>query len=148
QVVQEVRARLGLSLLEQRATAEDNVVAVLVELEDLRLDLLTQVRGQVADATQFDERCRQEATEADVDDESALDDLDDRTGDDAVVFLDLLDVAPGALVLGTLLGQDQSAFLILLLENKSLDLVADLDDLIGVNVVLDGKFAGGDDTLG
>src|SRR5690606_9549851 len=110
QVVEEVRARLGLRLLEQRAAAEDDVVAVLVELEDLRLDLLAQVRGQVADAAQLDERCRQEAAETDVDDEAALDDLDDGAGDDAVVFLDLLDVSPGALVLCALLGEDQTAF--------------------------------------
>ncbi len=148
QVVEEVRARLGLRLLEQRAAAQHDVVAVLVQLEDLRLDLLAQVRGQVADTAQLDERCRQEATQADVDDESTLDDLDDRTGDDAVVFLDLLDVAPRTLVLRALLGQDQTAFLVLLLENKSLDLIADLDDLVGVDIVLDGEFAGGDDTLG
>src|SRR5690606_33122587 len=38
QVVEEVRARLGLRLLEQGAARENHVVAVLVELEDLRLD--------------------------------------------------------------------------------------------------------------
>ena len=67
----------------------------------------------------------QEAAEADVDDEAALDDLDDRTGDDAVGLLDLLDVAPRALVLRALLGQDEAAFLVLLLENEGLDGVAD-----------------------
>jgi hypothetical protein len=70
------------------------------------------------------------------------------TGDDAVLFLDLLDLAPGALVLRTLLGQDQATFLVLLLEDEGLDLVADLDDLVGVDVVLDGQLAGGDDALG
>src|SRR6185503_2270162 len=64
------------------------------------------------------------------------------------LLLDLLDRAPGALVLRTLLGQDQSAFLVLLLEDEGLDLVADADDLRGVDVVLDGELARGDDTLG
>ena len=127
---------------------QHDVVAVLVELEDLRLDLLAEVRREVADAAQLDERGREEAAEADVDDQAALDDLDDRTGDDAVVFLDLLDVAPGALVLRALLRQDEAAFLVLLLENEGLDGVADLDDLAGVDVVLDGELARGDDTLG
>ena len=68
--------------------------------------------------------------------------------DDAVVLLDLLDVAPGALVLRALLGQDEAAFLVLLLENEGLDLVADLDDLVGVDVVLDRELARGDDALG
>ena len=125
-----------------------DVVAVLVELEDLGLDLLAEVRREVADAAQLDERRRQEAAEADVDDQAALDDLDDRTGDDAVVILDLLDVTPCALVLGALLGQDEAAFFVLLLENEGFDQVADLDDLGGVDVVLDREFAGGDDTLG
>src|SRR5690606_16046385 len=44
QVVQERRARLGLRLLEKGATRQDHVVAVLVQLEDLRLELLAQVR--------------------------------------------------------------------------------------------------------
>src|SRR5690606_11514840 len=98
-----------------------------VQLEDLRLELLAQVRREVADAAQLDERCREEAAQADVDDEAALDDLDHLTGDHAVLFLDLLDVAPGALVLCTLLGQDEAAFLVLLLEDEGFDLVADVD---------------------
>ena len=68
--------------------------------------------------------------------------------DDAVLLLDLLDGAPGALVLGALLGQDQPAFLVLLLEDQGLDLVADGDDLVGVDVVLDRQLTRGDDALG
>jgi hypothetical protein len=142
QVVEERGARLGLRLLEQARRREHDVVAVLVELEDLGLDLLAEVRREVADAAQLDERRGQEAAQADVDDETTLDDLDHGTGDDTVVLLDLLDVAPGALVLRALLGQDEAAFLVLLLENEGFDLVADLDDLVGVDVVLDGELAG------
>src|SRR3546814_3700937 len=104
--------------------------------------------SDVCSSDLLDERCREEATESDVDDEATLDDLDHRTGDDAVIFLDLLHVAPRALVLRTLLGQDEATFLVLLLENQRLDVVADVDDLVGVDVVLDGKLARGDDTLG
>jgi hypothetical protein len=53
-----------------------------------------------------------------------------------------------SIVLCALLGEDQSAFLVLLLENQGLDLIADGDDLIGVDVVLDGELTGGDDTFG
>src|SRR5690606_17335683 len=112
------------------------------------LDLLAEVRRQVADPAQLDERCGQEAAQADVDDETALDDLDDLTGDDAVVFLDLLHVAPRALVLRTLLRQDEPALLVLLLENESFDLITDDDDLVRVDIVLDGQFSGGDDAFG
>ena len=145
---QEVLADLGLGLLEPRTAREHDVVAVLVQLDDLRLELLADVRLQVADAAHLDQRGGEEAAEADVEDEATLDDLDDGAVDDAVLFLDLLDRAPGALVLGALLGQDQAAFLVLLLEDQGLDLVADLDDLVGVDVVLDRQLAGGDDALG
>ena len=109
---------------------------------------LADVRLQVAHTAQLDERGGQEAAQADVDDEAALDDLDDRALDDAVVFLDLLDRAPGPLVLGPLLGQDQAAFLVLLLEDERLDLVAERDDLVRVDVVADRQLAGGDDAFG
>ena len=148
ELLEERRAHLGLRLLEPGTARQDHVVAVLVELDDLGLDLLADVGLEVADAAHLDERGGQEAAEADVEDEATLDDLDDGAGDDAVLFLDLLDRAPGALVLRTLLGQDQAAFLVLLLEDEGLDLVADLDDLAGVDVVLDGQLARGDDALG
>src|SRR5690606_37007650 len=141
-------AALALRLLEQGAARQHDVVAVLVELEDLGLDLLAQVRGQVANAAELDERSRKEATKTDVDDEAALDDLDDRTGDDSVFVLDLLDVAPCTLVLSALLRQDEAAFFVFLLQDEGLDGVADLDDLARVDVVLDGELAGGDYTLG
>src|SRR5690606_17989806 len=90
----------------------------------------------------------EEAPQADVEDEAALDDLDDGAGHDAVLVLDLLDGAPGALVLCALLRQEQTPFLVLLLENQSLDLVTDGDDLFGVDVVLDRQLAGKDHALG
>ena len=148
QLGEEALTDLALGLLEPRTAGQDHVVAVLVELDDLRLELLADVRLEVAHAAHLDQRRGQEAAEADVEDEATLDDLDDGAGDDAVLFLDLLDRAPGALVLGALLGQDQPAFLVLLLEDQGLDLVADLDDLGGVDVVLDGELAAGDDTFG
>lgn len=117
-------------------------------LDDLGLDLLADVRLEVADPAHLDERGRQEATQADVQDESTLDDLDDGTGDDAVLFLDLLDRAPGLLVLGALLREDQAAFLVLLLENQGLDVIADVDDLVRVDVVLDRQLARRDDAFG
>ncbi len=57
-------------------------------------------------------------------------------------------VPPSALVLSPLLGQDQAAFLVLLGENEGFDLITHGNDLIGVDVVLDGKFARRNDTFG
>ncbi len=139
QLGQEAVTDLGLGLLEPRAAREHDVVAVLVQLDDLRLELLADVRLEVAHAAHLDQRGGQEAAQPDVEDQAALDHLDDRAGDDAVLLLDLLDRAPGAFVLCALLGQDQPALLVLLLEDQGLDLVADLDDLVGVDVVLDAR---------
>jgi len=69
--------------------------------------------------------------------------MTDRTPSRVVLLL--FDGRPGPLVLGALLGQDQPAFLVLLLEDKGLDVVAERHDLRRVDVVADGELAGGDD---
>src|SRR5690606_25670527 len=148
QGVEEGLADLRLGLLQPGATGQDHVVAVLVQLDDLGLELAAHVGLQVADAAHLDQGGREEAAQADVEDETALDDLDDGAGDDAVLFLDLLDRAPGALVLGALLGQDETPFLVLLLEDQGFDVVADGHDLARVDVVLDRQFPGGDHPFG
>ena len=147
QVVEEAVTGLLLGLLQIGPTRQHDVVAVLVEFDDLRLHGGADVRLQVAHSAQFDERCGQEATQADVDDQAALDDLDDRTLDDLVGFLLGLDVAPRTLVLRTLLGQDETAFLVFLREHERLDRVAQADDLGRVDVVADAQLAARDHTL-
>ena len=147
EVGEEAVAALLLRLFEEGATAEDDVVAVLVELDDLRLHRLADVGGEVAHTAQLDERSGKEATQADVDDETALDDLDDRAFDHAVGFLDLLDRAPRPLVLRTLLRQEQTAFLVLLGEDECFDLLTQRHDLVRVHVVPDAELAGEDDAL-
>src|SRR5207302_466812 len=62
--------------------------------------------------------------------------------------LDLLDRAPRPLVLGPLLGEDEAPFLVLLLEDQGLDLLAHADDLVGIDVVANRELADGDDALG
>src|SRR4030095_7746947 len=94
------------------------------------------------------QRGGEEAAEADVEDEAALDDLDDGAAHDAVVLLDLLDRAPRALVPRTLLREDQATFLVLLGEDEGFDVVTDRHHFRGVHVVLDRQLARGDDALG
>ena len=86
EVVEELFALFLLGLLEPGPAGQHDVVAVLVELDDLGLELLADVGLEVADPAQLDERGGQEAAQADVDDEAALDDLDDRALDDALVL--------------------------------------------------------------
>src|SRR5262245_63804864 len=132
QVGEELVALLALRLFQVRAPAEHDVVAVLVELDDLGLELTTYIRVQVADSPEIDEARRQEAAQPDVEDEAAFDDLDDRALDDLVLFLLALDVAPGALVLGALFGEDQAAVFVFLLQDECFDALTELDDLVRV----------------
>src|SRR5699024_12294932 len=90
----------------------------------------------------------QEATQADIQDEAALDNLDNGTGNWLFLRLQLFDGAPRALVLCTLLGENQTTFFVFLGQNQSVDLIADLDYLICVHVVLDGQLARRNDTFG
>ena len=69
------------------------------------------------------------------------------TGDRLAGAHDLLDAAPGALVLRALLGQDQAAFLVFLLQDEGFDLVADLHDLVRVDVVADRELLARDHAL-
>ena len=55
QVHEERAAAFRLGLLEQCTARENDVVAVLVELENLGFNLLAKVRREVADATELDE---------------------------------------------------------------------------------------------
>src|SRR6185436_12229054 len=121
ELVEELAADLGLGLLQPGAPGQDHVVAVLVQLDDLGFDLAADVGLQVAHPAHLDQRRGQEAAQADVEDQAALDDLDDGALDGLVRLLERLDRAPGALVLRTLLGQDQPALLVLLLEDEGLD---------------------------
>ena len=148
EVDEELAALLLLGLLEPRPAGQHDVVAVAVELDDLGLDGPAHVGLELADPAQLDQRRRQEAAQADVEDEPALDHLDDRAGDDPVGLLELLDGAPRPLVLGPLLREDQPTLLVLLLEDQGLDVLAQGDDLGGVDVVADRQLAGGDDALG
>ena len=111
------------------------------------LDAGAHVGAEVLDPAEVNEGGRQEAAETDVEDKAALDDLDNLTLDVLAGVELLLDGVPGTLILGTLLGENQTTLLVLLLENESLDGLAEVDDLLGVDVLADGELAGGDDAL-
>src|SRR5699024_10456612 len=95
--LQEGGANLGLGLFEPGPAGKNDVVAVLGEFDDLGFDLLTDVRSEIAHAAHLHQRCGEEPAKTDIEDEAALDDLDDGAGHDAVFFLNLLNVTPGPL---------------------------------------------------
>ena len=148
QLVEKRGADFALGLLKPRTAREDNVVAILIQFDDLGFEALADIGLQISYAAHLHERGREEAAQTNVDDQAALNNLDDVTLDDAVLFLDALDRAPCAFVLCALLGQDQAAFLVLLGEHESLNNVTHSDNLVGINIVLDRQLAGGNDALG
>ena len=147
QALQDRLALLLALLLEDRAAAQHHVVARAVELDDLGLDRLAEVLVEVRHAADVDERGGQEAAHPEVDDQAALDDLDDRAGDGLAGLGRRLDAPPGALEAGALLGEDQAAVLVLLGEDEGVDLLAELDLLGGVDRLADRELVGGDDPL-
>ena len=77
QAVEDLLAHLLALLLEHRAAREHDVVAAAVELDDLALERLAQELVEVVDAADVDQRGGQEAAHPEVEDQAALDDLDD-----------------------------------------------------------------------
>jgi len=76
-----------------------------------------------------------------------LDDLDDLAFDVLAGVELLFDLAPGTLVLGALLGEDEATVLVLLLKDQGFDIVADADDVGGVGVLADGQLASRNDAF-
>ena len=147
QLVEDLLALLLALLLEHGAAAEDDVVARAVELDDLGLDLRAHVLVEVGHAADVDQRGGQEAAHPEVDDEAALDDLDDGALDGIAGLGRCLDAPPRLLEAGALLGHDEAAVLVLLGEDQRVDLLAELDLVVRVDVLADGKLVGGDDPL-
>jgi hypothetical protein len=81
QPLQDRLALLLALLLEHGAPREHDVVARAVELDDLALDVRAEVLVEVRDAADVDQRGGQEAAHPEIDDEAALDHLDDAADD-------------------------------------------------------------------
>ena len=114
----------------------------------LRLDLRAHVLVEVRHAADVDQRGGQEAAHAEVDDQAALDDLDDRALDRLAGLGGGFDAPPRLLEAGALLGHDQAAVLILLGHDDRVDLLAEVDLLVGIDRLADRQLVRGDDALG
>ena len=147
QAVEDALAVLAALLLEHGAAREHDVVPRPVELDDLALERLAEELVEVGHAADVDQRGGQEAAHPEVDDQAALDDLDDAAGDRLAGLLGGLDAPPRALEASALLGHDQAAVLILLGEDQRVDFLAELDLVVRVDRLADGKLVGGDDPL-
>ena len=148
QPVEDPLAVLLALLLEHGAARQHDVVARAVELDDLALDRLAHVLVEVGHAPDVDQRRRQEAAHAQVDDQAALDHLDHAALDRLAGLGGGLDAPPGLLEARPLLGQDEAAVLVLLGEDQRVDLLAQRDLVGRVYGLADRQLAGGDDPLG
>src|ERR1700693_1439037 len=110
QVVHE-RSALGREfLLHDRAPRHHDVVALLVELDDLELERLALQVGRIPDRTHIHQRARQKGTHViDFDREAALDAAGNDAGDDFAGIEGLLEPRPGACPLGFLARQARLA---------------------------------------
>ena len=147
EIVEDALANLTALLLKHGAARQHDVVARAVELDHLAAQLLTAELLEILHAADIDQRGRQEAADAEVDDQAALDDLDDRAVDGLAGLGGSLNALPRLLEAGALLRQDQAAVLILLLHDQSVDLFAHLDLVTGVNGAADAQLGDGNDTL-
>ena len=128
QVVHERAALGGELLLDDRAARDHDVIALLIELDDLELERLAlEVRG-IAHRAHVDERAGQECAHVlDLDREAALDAAGDDAGDDLLLVEGLLEAGPGARALGLLARQARLAGAVLDRVERDFDGVAGLD---------------------
>ena len=136
------------SLRSSSSTARRESTTLLRErLSSMTLHSIVCVQElvEVRDAADVDERGGQEAAHPEVDDQAALDDLDDVALDGLAGLGRRLDAAPRLLEAGALLGHDQAAVLVLLGEDQRVDLLAQLDLVVRVDVLADRELVAGDD---
>ena len=106
QVVEQLRTLRAVFLFDDRTTRDDDVVALLVELDDLELEDLAFEVGRIADRTDVDERTGKERADIlDLDRETTLHAAIDDAGDDLLIIERLFETRPGAGTLGLLARQ-------------------------------------------
>src|SRR5213075_793062 len=103
---------------------------------------------EILDAADVDERRREEAADAEVEDQAALDDLDHPALDGVAALVRRLDLLPRDLEAGPLLREDQPSLRVLLRQDERVDLVADRDLVGRIDRAADRELRHGDDALG
>ena len=119
-------------VLEDGAAREHDVVPRAVELDHLAAELLAEELVEVLDAADVDQRRGQEATDAQVEDQAALDDLDHLADHRLAALGCRLDRLPRDLETRALLREDQAPLGVLLREHERVDLVAELTSSAGL----------------
>ena len=124
---EELGALLVALLFDQLAARQDDVLALLVDLDHLEFVGVADVTGQVLGRGNIDLRGREERLDADVDEQPALDHGFDLAVDRAAFVADGENLIPVFLELGLFLRQDDHAVLVFELFDQNVDLIANLD---------------------
>ena len=126
---QELRLLLGESALDEFAARNDEIAALVGNLDDLEIVGLTDVGLKLLDGSDFNLAAGQERFDVvDLDEQTAADGALDRTVDDTSLDVTLEDLFPADLVVGALLGDfDHAGLVVFKLDQHDGDLVADLD---------------------
>ena len=122
-----VRTLGVLLFLEDLFAGDDDVAALLVELDDADFNLLAEIAVEVADGTNLKLRAGQKSLEADVDSESALDAADHGAHDGSLVVGGFFDHVPHAEALGLLVADEVAALGLFALDDN-------VDDVAGIEL--------------
>src|SRR6266850_2686017 len=125
-------------LFNQLPTGEDDVLALLIDLNDLKFVGVGDVLLKVLGRDDVDLRGGKKRLDANVDEQAAFDHGFDFAGNGAAFVANGQDFVPVLLKLGLFLGQDDHAVLVFEFFDEDIYCVADLD---GLDVF---EFAGGD----
>ena len=147
ELLQNFSALILAAFFKKNTTRKNNVVAVAIHLDNASFNFGTKISRKILNATKVNQRCRQEATKTDVKDQATLNNFDNFTGNNFASLEFILNLNPSTLVLCALLGKDEAAVLVLLLENQCLDLVTQVYNLRRICVLTDGKLASRNNAL-
>jgi hypothetical protein len=126
---QQLGALVVAFLLDQFAAREDDVLALLVDLDDLELVAVADELREVLRRGSCQSARPAKRLDADVDDQAALDDGLDLAMMRAAFVANGEDFVPVLLELGLFVREDDGAFLVFELLDEHINLVADLDGL-------------------
>ena len=124
---EELAALLVAFLLDQFAAGQNDVLALLVDLNDFEFVGVADENVEVLRRGDVDLGGREESFDTDVDEETTFDDGFDFALDGAAFVADGEDVVPVLLELGLFLGEDDHAVFVFELLDEDVDFVTDFD---------------------
>jgi hypothetical protein len=137
---EEALALFGAFGFDDFAAAENDILALVIDFDDLEFVDIADVLVEVLGRDDVDLAAGEEGFDADVDGEAAFDDALDLALHETAVLEDLDDLVPVLLVGGLFLGEDDHAFVVFEAFEEDFDFVAHFDFLVFKFADRDGSF--------